>query len=215
MIVSIIGANGLIGSLLLEQLINDNRIGKIYIVHYRVLLFDHPKIEFVQCNFDDLLDLSLAEKVSIAYCCIGTTRKKTPNMRAYYQIDVTFPVHFAKWFIKQGGTHFSVVSAVSANVNASSFYSRFKGELEVQLDALEIPKLSVMRPSLLLGNRKEKRLAERIGTFFVPLFDLFLVGNLKKYRPINVEKVASKMLEVSFLQKGEVIRYQWMDFTYF
>ena len=211
----IIGANGLIGSLLVDLLIETQRIDQVTIIHYRQLKYDHSKIKFVKCDFNKLDDLKLPYQGDIAYCCLGTTRKKTPDLEMYHQIDVVFPINFAVWFKKQGGKHFSVVSAIGAKSTASNFYTKFKGQLEDGLVAIDIPQFSIMQPSLLLGSRGEKRLAESVGKRFAHLINKVLLGSLSKYRAVDAEKVANVMLAASLKQEQRVQRYNWGDFSYF
>ena len=126
-----------------------------------------------------------------------------------------YPVAFANWFKKQGGKHYSVVSAVSANIDSSNYYNRFKGELEERLESLQLPYLSIMQPSLLLGARNERRLGEGVGKLLSPLLNVVMVGSLKKYRTIVADKVARQMFKAVVDQRDRVRRYVWIDFSNF
>ena len=76
-------------------------------------------------------------------------------------------------------------------------YARFKGMVEEELKRLNFPKLVVMRPSFLMGDRKEKRVGEKIGIFVFKLLSPLLLGSLKKMRPIHSETVAKAMIKAA------------------
>ena len=211
----IIGANGLIGSMLLEELLTSDKIERILVVHYRKLEFENSKIEFVQHDFADFENLRVDDQYDLGYCCLGTTRKKTPDLEQYKKIDVAYPVLFGKWFANQGGKHFSVVSAISADSSSSNYYNKFKGLLEDGIVALPIPSIAIMQPSLLLGNRQEKRIGEKIGIVLAPILNKVMFGSMKKYRAIEASKVSQAMFNASLSQKSKVKRYTWSEFSYF
>lgn len=213
--VAVLGASGLVGSLLLDSLILEKEIDEIYVIHYRELKSIHAKVRVVVIDFSAFDQLMLDGTIDVAFCCLGTTKKKTPDLEKYFKIDVEYPFVFANWFKKQGGKHYSVVSAVSADASSSNYYSMFKGELEQRLESLQLPHLSIMQPSLLLGSRRESRLAEGIGKLFAPALNTLLLGRLKKYRAIAAHKVVNKMIEAVTGQVDRVSRYDWSDFSNF
>jgi uncharacterized protein YbjT (DUF2867 family) len=98
---------------------------------------------------------------------------------------------------QQGAEQFVVISSLGADSNSKVFYNRVKGEMEEAIQKLNYPCLRIIRPSLLLGNRKEFRLAEKIGVLLTPLLNPFMMGSLKKYRPVQAESVAKFMVEVA------------------
>ena len=92
---------------------------------------------------------------------------------------------------------FIFVSALYANPKSSGDYVRFKGLVEEELKRLNFPKLALMRPSFLMGDRKEKRVGEKIGIFVFKLLSPLLLGPLKKMRPIHSETVAKAMIRAA------------------
>ena len=145
---------------------------------------------------------------------MGTTRKKTPDLGAYRKIEVDIPNQFAKLGNQKGLTKFHYISAVGANASSSNFYLKMKGEAEETLQHLNSEHLLFYRPSLLIGNRAEYRLAENISAKVFPLINFFLRGNLSKYKSIEAEKVAQSLIEndlhsasnkVSILHYNEII----------
>ena len=98
---------------------------------------------------------------------------------------------------KQSVEQFLVISAMGADKDSKVFYNRVKGEMEAALQALGYPCLRIIRPSLLLGPRKEFRLGEKVAVLLTPLLKSFFLGSLKKYRSVEAEKVAKFMVKVA------------------
>jgi len=131
------------------------------------------------------------------YCCLGTTIKKAGSQEAFKKIDLGLVVTIAGLMKKQGAEQFLVISAMGADKDSKIFYNRTKSEMEAALQELGYPCLRIVRPSLLLGPREEFRLGEKIGVILTPILKPFLQGSLKKYRPVEAEKVAQFMLKIS------------------
>ena len=123
--------------------------------------------------------------------------KKQDLRKPLNKIDHTLVVTIAALMKKQGAEQFLVISAMGADSNSKVFYNRTKGEMEEGLQDLKYPCLRIIRPSLLLGPRKEFRLGEKIGILFTPVLKPFLLGSLKKYRPVQAESVAKFMVKVA------------------
>ena len=131
------------------------------------------------------------------FFCIGTTRKNTPNKNEYIKIEYDLPVEIAKIAKENSISSFTYVSSLGANPNSSGLYLKNKGQAEEALKKLNFPKLSIIRPSVLLGNRKENRIGEKIGIFVMKSLSPLLLGKMKKYKPIKVENVAKAMIKVA------------------
>jgi uncharacterized protein YbjT (DUF2867 family) len=141
-------------------------------------------------------DLSRIQAHDI-YCCLGTTIKKAGSQEAFRTVDFSLVVTTAELMRKQGADQFLVISAMGADSNSKIFYNRTKGEMESALQGLNYPCLRILRPSLLLGNREEFRLGEKIGILLTPVLRPFLLGSLKKYRPVEAQSVAQFMVKVA------------------
>jgi uncharacterized protein YbjT (DUF2867 family) len=187
----ILGATGLTGSLLLEQLLIDNRYTKIKLFSRTSSEIKHDKIEE---HLVDLLALSSHKNLFIAdevFCCIGTTKAKTPNEEQYLQIDYGIPVMAAQLCKQNNINTFVVISALGADKKSKIFYNRTKGRMEEAVLMEKIPNTYVLQPSLIGGNRSESRFGESIAKVFMKLLNPFMFGSLSKYKtihPITISK---------------------------
>ena len=191
---TLIGATGLIGNHLLDLLINDSAFSEIKILVRRPIKFDNPKVKVSVIDFNN--EESFLSEISgsnIVFCAIGTTNKKTKGDKdKYREVDYYIPVTAAKLSLKTGCEQFIVVSAYGANSNSSNFYTSLKGEVEDTLSSLNIPSLSIFRPSLLLGDRQEFRLGEIFATFLMKGISFLLPSNLKAIKAYDVAKAMLK-----------------------
>lgn len=193
----ILGASGLTGGLLLEKLIVDDR-------YESIKLFSRSSIKGlpnkVKQYIGDLLELEQFKNDFTGdevYCCIGTTAKKTPDKSLYRDIDYGIPVAAAKLAKANGINTFLVISAMGANKKSSVFYNRTKGEMEQEVLNQAIPRTSILRPSLIGGERNEQRLLEKIGLVVFKVIQPLFIGPLKKYRIINADSIAQAMLNLA------------------
>ncbi|EMQ95877.1 hypothetical protein D778_01767 [Xanthomarina gelatinilytica] len=190
----ILGATGLTGGLLLEQLLMDNRYAKIKLFSRSSCNIKHEKIEE---HLVDLLDLSSQKSKFFAdevFCCIGTTKAKTPNQEQYLQIDYGIPVMAAKLCKENNINTFLVISALGADKHSKVFYNRTKGRMEEAVFMEKIPNTYVMQPSLIAGKRNEKRLGEYLAKLLMKLVNPFLFGSLSKYKSIHPITIAKGMI---------------------
>ncbi|MGG0823500.1 oxidoreductase [Paenibacillus turicensis] len=203
----IAGASGLVGQHLLHLLLHSEVYDHIIALVRSPLNKQHPKLIEHIVNFDKLEEHSALFAVDDVFCCLGTTIKKAGSQEVMYQIDVDYPYSIAKLSQQQGAQQFLVVSAMGANPNSSIFYSRMKGELEQKLATLGYPSLSILRPALLLGERNEVRVGERIGAIVAKGTAWLMAGPLKKYKAIEGRQVARAMLKISRVEKNGVYIY--------
>ncbi|MDL5510553.1 nucleoside-diphosphate sugar epimerase [Arenibacter sp. M-2] len=190
----ILGATGLTGGFLLQMLLKDERYIRIKLFTRSSIGFSHPKLEE---HIVDLLTLEsykndfLADEV---FCCIGTTKAKTPDTEMYRRIDFGIPVTAAKICRDKGINTFLVISAMGANSKSGVNYNRIKGEMEEAVLKCGIPNTYILQPSLIGGKRDEKRIGEWIAKQFMKVLDYILVGPLEKYRSIDPEVIATAMV---------------------
>lgn len=184
--VLITGSTGLVGDHLLRMLIRETRINYIAAPTRRPL----ADISGVYNPHDPQLIDALAQvqdPIDIAFCCLGTTRREAGSKEAFIHADYTLVVDTALTAKRLGAKHFLVVSSMGANANSPFFYNKVKGKMEDALIAQNWERLTIVRPSMLLGDREKQRFNESI---FAPLFQLF-PGNWKS---IQARDVASAML---------------------
>ena len=193
----IIGATGLVGGYCLQALLDDPGYSEVTVIVRKPILKTHRKLKTIITRFSNLEnDLSNIQAIDV-FCCLGTTIKKAGSQEAFKQIDFSLVVTVAAFMRKQGAEQFLVISSMGADKDSKVFYSRVKGEMEQALQQLDYPCLRIIRPSLLLGPREEFRLGEKIGVLLAPVLKLFLIGSLKKYRPVQAESVAQLMVKVA------------------
>ena len=172
----IFGSSGLIGNQLLELLVNNDKYSKIKLFVRAETSNSNSKIEIIKTDFNNLENHKDSIIGDNCFFCIGTTRKNTPNKNEYIKIEYNLPVEVAKIAKENSINSFTYVSSLGANPNASGLYLKNKGQTEEALKKLNFPKLIIIRPSILLGNRKENRIGERIGIFIMKSFSPLFFG---------------------------------------
>ncbi len=193
----VFGSSGLIGSKLVNIILQNNKYDNIKLFVRSLPENNNPKLKIIETDFNNLEK----HKDSIAgddcFFCIGTTRKNTQDKDEYIRIEYNIPVEIAKIAKSNSVNNFIYVSSLGSNPNASGLYLKNKGQAEQELIKLNFTKLSIIRPSILLGNRKENRVGEKIGVFLMKLLSPLFFGKLKKYKPIKVENVAKAMVNIA------------------
>lgn len=204
----IAGATGLVGQALTEILSHAEEYREVIVlVRERVADWEQKRnIKQVIVNYEQLEQQRQELIADDVYCCIGTTIKKAGTQEKMYRIDVTYPFELARIAREQGAQQMLLISAMGADPASSIFYSRMKGELEHKLRGLDYPHLSIMRPSLLMGSRKEFRLGEQTGAVLAKALSPILIGPMQKYRAIPAETVAQAMYQTACKRpKGTVV----------
>lgn len=196
-IAAVFGATGLIGRELVLQLIGNEEYHKVVVFNRRQQNYESPKIEELIIDgqdFESIKDKVIADDL---YCCIGTTMKKAGSKTAFEKVDYDIPVFLAKTAEKNGIKKLLIVSSVGANEKGKSFYMSTKGKMEQEVLKYQIPGIHFFRPSMLLGNRGESRIAEMLGQNALKLSGFLMIGKLKKYKAIPVSVVAKAMQKVA------------------
>jgi len=188
------GASGLIGSHLLDALLQAPDYSRVFALTRRPFGREHPKLANRIVVFERMATQLKGLTANDAFCCIGTTIRDAGSQEAFRTADVDAVVLFAQAARAAGATRFVVVSSVGADTRSKKFYLRTKGEMEEAVTAVGFPSLEIMQPSLLLGSRKEVRPIEFLGTLFAPLVNPLLTGSREVYRAIPAEVVARAML---------------------
>ncbi len=197
----VVGATGLTGTSLVKQLCENDEYVSVTVIARRELAFTHPKLEVKIRNFDTLeeKDIELAQEV---YCCLGTTIKKAGSREEFEKVDFEYPLTIASLAKKRGIPHMLVITAMGANENSPFYYNRVKGKLEHDLIEIGLQRLSIIRPSLLVGEREEVRLGEKVGEQVLKFVKPLLVGPLKRSRSIEASQVAKAMIVIALQEHG-------------
>lgn len=204
----VIGSSGLIGSHLVIQLLSNPHFEKVIVFNRRPCLILHPKIEEHLLDFNDLKAIEPYVKGDVMFCTMGTTIKKAGSKEAFRLVDVVYPEQFAEMALHNQVKQFLIISSLGADLHSNNFYLKTKGEIETFLQNSAFKSVSILRPSLLLGDRKEFRLGEKIASYVLPVLSLFLIGPFKKYRAIEAKTVAKAMLEIALQNKSGFNIYQ-------
>lgn len=188
----VVGATGLVGASLVKLLCESDEYAAVNVIARKQLDYDHPKLVVRVRAFDQLAeqDMEFAHEV---FCCLGTTMKKAGSKEQFKKVDFDYPLTIAALAKNKGVAHFIVISAMGANEKALAYYSRVKGQLETELTKMDFPQLSIVRPSLIVGDRKEFRLGEAVGEKVLKLLKPILIGPLKKIQAIPAEQIALAM----------------------
>lgn len=193
----LLGATGLTGGILLQKLLKDPRYGKIILFSRSSVKIKNSKIEEHVVDLFQLEKYKEEFKADQVFCCIGTTKSKTPNEETYRKIDYGIPVTVAKLCKENGISTFTVISAMGANPDSAIFYNKIKGEMQQDVLAQKIKNTYIFQPSLIAGDRKEKRFFENLAKQAMKILNFALIGPLKKYRSIHPETIATAMLIVA------------------
>ena len=193
----VFGSSGLVGSHLVRLLNKNSIYEKIKLFVRSTSEIKTSKIEIINTDFNNLSNHKEDINGDDCFFCIGTTKKNTPDKDEYRRIEYDIPVEIAKIAKSNSINSFFYVSSGFADSKSSGAYLKNKGQVEEELIKLNFSILGIMRPSFLVGNRKEKRPGEEVGIFFFKIFSPLLLGPLKKMRPIQSEKVAKVMIKVA------------------
>lgn len=195
------GASGLVGSALLDRLLNDDYYDQVKTISRRALPINHSKLRQVIIDFDELDQAADKLHADDVYCCLGTTIKKAGSQEAFRKVDFAYPVALARLTHQQGAKQYLLVSALGSNKNSSIFYNRVKGDTEEAIMAVGFETVHIFRPSLLLGNRIEKRRGEKL---MIGVARVLRPVVPKKYRGIEVTKVAAAMVKNARLRESGI-----------
>lgn len=185
------GSTGLIGKQLLELLLEDSHYTVVKAISRKPLDIQHAKLQNIVADFNTLTEHHDQLKADDVFCCLGTTIKQAGSQAAFRQVDYEYPLELARLTKNQGATQYLIITALGSDAKSGIFYNRIKGEVEQAIDAVGFDSYHIFRPSLLLGERTEKRAGEGAATvvykalgFMIPL----------KYKAIDSAKVAKAIL---------------------
>ena len=193
----IFGSTGLVGNHLLNLLINDNYYSSIKIFVRSNVNIKNPKLEIINIDFKALDNYFDKIKGDDCFFCIGTTKKDTPDKNEYRRVEYEIPVKIASIAKKNNINLFMYVSSSGSNINTKNLYLKNKGETEEILKGLNFPRLSIIRPSLILGPRNKFRLGEFILQKLFKNLSFLFQGSLKQYRAIDAKDIAKAMINIS------------------
>ena len=205
----VIGATGLVGRALVEQLLADERFSEVRIFVRRDPGLQHPKLRVSIVDFESPGAWATEVRGDVLFSALGTTLKQAGSKEAQYRIDYTYQYETARTAAANGVPRYVLVSAAMASERSRIFYSRMKGELERDVEKLAFQKITFLQPGLLTGPRREERTGEKIG--FALLRFLNRLGIARKQRPIPGSTVARAMIAAAFREGARVQTFALLD----
>ena len=208
----VFGSSGFVGSHLLGELLNSSEYGQVTAVVRKSLNITHPKLKTLIAHYNSLADVKSEIVADEVFITLGTTKANSPNQADYYQVDHDYPVLAARLAKESGAKSVFLLTAVGANPNSKFSYVRTKGETERDVIALNFEHTYIFRPSMILGNRKQKRsqLEESLIGFWSALNPL-LMWNADKYKGITAEDIAKAMVKSAKNQTKKLKIYHWRE----
>ena len=207
----VVGSTGLVGREVINELASKGI--PVRALSRIDLNSSNPCVENIKVNFDRLDEYKEHFKeVNDVYICLGTTISKAGSQEAFQKVDIEYCLETAKQALNAGVKNLSLITSIGADSSSSNFYLKTKGIIEDKISQLDFQSISIHRPGLLIGFRKEMRLAELIGQKIHPVINSLLLGNLSKYKSIKVEILARAMINVSGLETGTK-HYYYNDFV--
>ena len=193
----IFGSTGLVGGQVLNQLVDNTDYSKIKIFVRSDTKVQSNKVEIIKIDFSNLENFKDYIKGDDCFFCIGTTKKKSRDQDEYRRIELDIPKKVAQLAKMNEVKSFIFISSISANSKSSSDYLKFKGQVEEEIKNLNFQTIAIMRPSFLMGNRKEIRIVEMVGIPIFKMLSPLFLGSLKKMKPIQSELVAKIMIRAA------------------
>lgn len=191
--VIVMGATGMVGRELVKQLLASGNYTSVIVLVRRPMGFTHPHLDEHVIDFERYDTWKDLLKGDALFSCMGTTRAVAGSKKAQYKVDVTYPLNAARAAIANGVRHLLLISAAGANDKSPFFYSRIKGELDQKVQELSFPKLTILRPGQLDGDRTENRPAEKLSLQI--MYRLNSIGLFHKYRPVHARALASVLIK--------------------
>ena len=190
------GATGLIGSHLLEELLNNEEYSRVKIFTRKDIKKIHSKLDIYNINFKQLDNYKDKIIGTDCFFCLGTTRRQTPNKLDYIDTEFNLPVSIAQISKENKIKSFIYVSSGGANVQSKNLYLQNKGKAENEIINLLFDFTAIIQPSLLLGNRSEFRIGERIAQFIFKSLSFIFVGKLRPFKAIHALTVSKAIIKI-------------------
>jgi uncharacterized protein YbjT (DUF2867 family) len=210
--VVVIGATGLVGNALIQELMSAQEVSQIRIFVRKTITGLPEKVNQIVTDFSDLSLLKEQLIGDVIYCCVGTTRKKTPDLNDYRNIDFGINIGMAKLAKENGIPTVHLISAIGASTSSRIFYSKLKGEIEEAMKELQFKHCYIYQPSMLIGSRTESRPFEFIGQKLMLFFEGLRLLSKNEYHSIRAETIAQSMIKTlgKEVEGVHIQRYQEM-----
>jgi uncharacterized protein YbjT (DUF2867 family) len=202
------GSSGLIGSHLLQILLEQAYYDEVLILVRKKIPLQHKKLTQLVIDFDQPETYKNELSGHALFCCLGSTKKKTPDLSIYRKIDHDYPLLLAQLAKQNEVEQYHLVSSIGANINGANFYTKTKGETEADITAIGLLSVHIYRPSFLAGDRQESRPMENFLNGLMKVINPLLFGSWKKYQSIAASTVAMAMYKQSIKKATGVFIYE-------
>jgi uncharacterized protein YbjT (DUF2867 family) len=179
---------------LLEELEKTGNYQKIRIFVRQTAGVSSPVVEEIITDFSNIGGLCADIRGDDLFICLGTTIKKAGTVEKMEKVDRDLSLEIALLARKNDVKRIAVVSSIGADPASKNYYLRIKGEMEQGILATDFEKTVIVRPSMLMGERKERRPGEIASKVVMKVFQPVLAGKLLKYRAIHGRDVAKAMI---------------------
>ena len=201
----LVGATGLVGSAILALLLGDDRFGAVVVLARRTTGATSPKLREHLVDFDAPSSFTGLLRGDVLFSALGTTLRAAGSREAQYRVDHDTQLRIATAARRNGVPTFVLVSSAGASPRSRVFYSRMKGELERDVEALGFERTRVLRPGLLDGERAEVRMGERVALGLLRPLSPILPASA---RPVRADVVARAAIASAFGLASGVVRYE-------
>lgn len=184
------GASGFTGAKLLKRILADQDYTKVYALVRKRLSMNHPNLEQIVIDFESFTCEQIPSEIDVAFCCIGTTIRKAQTKENFRTIDYEYITKFAKVCEEKGIGNFHLISAIGASPESYFFYQRVKGEAECFINSLEFESVTIYRPSVIYGGRKEFRLFESFAAWISRNFKFLFIGKMNRILAVTGDQLA-------------------------
>ncbi len=191
------GSTGLVGKELVSRLAQSQAFDIVTAVVRKGSNMIHDGVVTIEVDYENLDAHKEDLRADVVFCCLGTTMKKAGSRDNFYKVDFTYPYELAKIALQNQSEQFNLVTSFKADSKSPFYYNRVKGDVEAAIQKLAIPAINIFRPSLLIGNRQEKRTGEQFFAKLAKVMKPLFRGRLKKYKPTEATLIANAMVNVA------------------
>jgi len=191
----VLGATGMVGAALLNQLLANDEYSSVLIFVRRSTQLNHTKLTEYIVDFEHPELRAKQVQGDVLFSCLGTTLAAAGSKANQYKVDFTYQYEMAKIASDNGVKSLVLVSSAGAKATSGNFYLSMKGKLDETVQQLKFQYISILRPGQLYGNRLPKRPMEEIAIKL--MFIINRLGLLRTYRPIHADEVAKAMQRVA------------------
>ncbi|MBL0025715.1 MAG: NAD(P)H-binding protein [Saprospiraceae bacterium] len=204
----VFGGSGMTGTSLVHKLLGTTEYTKIRLFVRKKLTLVHPKLEQFITDFDNLALISNQISGDTLFLCLGTTMARAKSKASFYKVDYTYTINVANIALKNEVNKVILISSMGADPGSLIYYSKVKGQVEKTIKSMPFKIVAIIRPSLLLGNRNEKRVGEKLGALLSGWFSGLFVGPFRKYQAISSDAVADAMIKIANSQESGIQIYE-------